>query len=168
MATKKDAKKPTLNKNGDRRGADNKGKQTGTYIKNGKAYRIVNGKKTNLRAPTPEEIRKIGKKGGKASAEAQEKKRTLKEDLEILLARNVTDPKLKKTLAKLAGLDEKAVITNQQAVDIALFGALLKGNVKAFEYIQATLEQVPKKEQGQEEQTQRRVEIIYDLPDDKN
>lgn len=144
MATKKDAK-PTKKRN-----------QTAKQLANLKP--VQNKKEASER----------GRKGGIASGVARRNKKTLKEDLEILLARKVTDPKLKKTLARIAGLDEKAVITNQQAVDIALFGALLKGNVKAFEYIQATLEQMPKKEQGQEEQTQRRVEIIYDLPDDKN
>lgn len=127
----------------------------------------INGKKTNLRAPTSAEAREIGRKGGIASAEAREKKRTLKEDLEILMSRKVTDPKLKKTLAKIAGIDEKAEITNQEAVNIALYGALLKGNVKAFEHIQATLGQAPLKDKP-DEQTQRKVEIVDDLPDDQS
>lgn len=162
MATdKENAKKPTRPQNVE-------GKQTGTYIgKDGKAYRVVNGKKTHLRALTPQEARENGKKGAEASAEARAEKRTLKEDLEILLSRKVTDPKLKKTLAKIAGIDETTEMTNQEAVNIALFGALLKGNVKAFEHIQATLGQAPPKDKP-EEQTQRKVEIVDDLPDDQS
>lgn len=167
-AKAKEAKKVELNKKGNKRGAHSKGKQTGTYVgEDGKTYRIVNGKKTHLRATTPKEARVNGKKGGIASGEARAEKRTLREDLEILMSRKVTDPKLKKTLAKIAGIDEKAEITNQEAVNIALYGALLKGNVKAFEHIQATLGQAPSKGSS-DEQTQRKVEIIDDLPDDKS
>lgn len=121
----------------------------------------------NLRVLTSEEAREVGRKGGIASGVARRNKRTLKEDLEILMGRQVADPKLKKTLAKIAGIDEKAEMTNQEAVNIALFGALLKGNVKAFELIQATLGQAPLKGTT-EEQTQRKVEIIDDLPDDES
>lgn len=127
----------------------------------------INGKKTNLRALTTEQARELGKKGAQASAEAKAKKRTLKEDLEILMSREVTDAKLKKRLCQLAGISEKEPLTNQEAVNIALYGALLKGNVKAFEHIQATLEQVPKKD-ATSEQSQRKVEIIDDLPDDES
>lgn len=116
---------------------------------------------------TKEEARERGRRGGIASGVARRNKRTLKEDLEILMSRQVADPKLKKTLAKIAGIDEKAKMTNQEAVNIALFGALLKGNVKAFELIQATLGQAPLKGTT-EEQTQRKVEIIDDLPDDES
>ena len=143
-----------------------KGKQTGTYMKNGKAFRIVNGKKTNLRATTAEEHRAIGRMGGKASAEARAQKKTLKEDLEALLAiqiKQVKDPKLKKLLETL-GIDTEEA-TLQTALNVALYKAMLKGNVKAYEIIQATVEQLPKKE-APAEQSQRRVEIVDDLPDD--
>ena len=116
---------------------------------------------------TKEEASERGRKGGIASGVARRNKRTLREDLEILMSQEVKDPKLKKKLAQLSGRDPKAKMTTQEAVNIALYGAMLKGNTKAFELIQATLGQAPLKDRP-EEQTQRKVEIVDDLPDDES
>lgn len=41
---------------------------------------------SNLRVPTSEEARRIGFKGGKASAKARRKKKLMKEQIELLLS----------------------------------------------------------------------------------
>ena len=59
----------------------------------------------NLKVPTSEEARRNGAKGGKASAEARRKKKTMMEMIEALLTVENTDPALGKTLKKI-GFEE--------------------------------------------------------------
>ena len=84
----------------------------------------------NLRPLTTEEARKIGAKGGKASAEARRKKRDLRLALEILLERD---------MKTRDGIE----MTGTEAITAKLFEQALKGNVKAFETIRATVGQDP-------------------------
>lgn len=70
------------------------------------------------------------KKGGKASAEARRAKRDLRKALEMLLEKDFTD-KSGKTL------------TGTEAITAKLFEQAMKGNVKAFETIRATVGQDP-------------------------
>lgn len=71
----------------------------------------------NLRTPTSEEAREIGRKGGIASGEARRKRKTLKEQLLILLS------------------EEK----NQEEIITALLGKAKKGDTKAFEVVRDTI-----------------------------
>ena len=71
---------------------------------------------------TEKEQREIAKKGGKASGKARAKRKTLKEELILLLSQGNTQEKLSLSLI-------------QQALD---------GNVKAFETIRDTIGEKPK------------------------
>lgn len=84
----------------------------------------------NLKVPTSEEARTIGKKGGIASGEARKKKKLLKECLEILLERDVK------------GADN-VTVTGSEAISIELFNKALSGDIKAFEVIRDTVGQKP-------------------------
>lgn len=79
---------------------------------------------------TAEEQREIARKGGKASAEARRAKRDLRKALEMLLEKDFTD-KSGRTL------------TGTEAITAKLFEQAMKGNVKAFETIRATVGQDP-------------------------
>lgn len=70
------------------------------------------------------------KKGGKASAEARRRKRDLRLALEMLLEKNFTDKSGNQ-------------ITGTEAITVKLFEQAMKGNVKAFETIRATVGQDP-------------------------
>jgi len=69
-------------------------------------------------------------KGGKASAEARRRKRDLRLALEMLLEKDFKDK---------SGND----ITGTEAITAKLFEQAMKGNVKAFETIRATVGQDP-------------------------
>lgn len=75
---------------------------------------------------TPEEH----SKGGKASAEARRRKRDLRNALEMLLEKNMTTK-------------EGNQMTGTEAITAKLFEQALKGNVRAFETIRATVGQDP-------------------------
>lgn len=77
--------------------------------------------KENLRVPTSEEARKIGRKGGLASAESRRKRKTLKEELLLMLE------------------DEEI----QKSVTVALIKQAQGGNVKAFAMIRDTIDEAP-------------------------
>lgn len=82
----------------------------------------------NERSPT--EVRENGQKGGIASGEARRRKRDLRLALEMLLEKDFTD-KSGRTL------------TGTEAITAKLFEQAMKGNVKAFETIRATVGQDP-------------------------
>lgn len=75
---------------------------------------------------TPEEH----SRGGKASAEARRRKRDLRNALEILLEKDMTTK-------------DGQVVTGTEALTAKLFEQALKGNVRAFETIRATVGQDP-------------------------
>ena len=77
-----------------------------------------------------EEARERGSKGGKASAEARRRKKDLRLALEMLLEKDFTDKNGKE-------------ITGTEAITAKLFEQAMKGNVKAFETIRATVGQDP-------------------------
>lgn len=74
--------------------------------------------------------REEAKKGGKASAEARRRKRDLRNALEMLLERNITDKNGNE-------------MTGTEAITAKLFEQALKGNIKAFETIRSTVGQDP-------------------------
>ena len=79
---------------------------------------------------TEEEQREIAKKGGVASGEARRKKKDLRLALEALLEKDFTDK-------------NGNTITGTEAITTKLFEQAMKGNVKAFETIRATVGQDP-------------------------
>lgn len=94
---------------------------------------------------TAEQQQKIASMGGKASAEAKKKRKTMKEQAELLLSLAVKNPKLKKAMENL-GIEEDEQ-TNQMAMIIAMMNkAISKGDVQAFTSLQATIGEKPKEE----------------------
>lgn len=79
----------------------------------------------NLRVPTSEQARKNGRKGGLASAKKRAERKTLKEELKLLLET----------------IEEGQ--TNQEKMSVAILKQALKGNTKAFEIIRDTIGEKP-------------------------
>ena len=79
---------------------------------------------------TEDEQREISSKGGKASGEARRKKKLLRECLEILLEKEITDKK-------------GETMSGAEALSTKLFAEAMKGNVKAFEVLRDTAGQKP-------------------------
>ena len=75
----------------------------------------------NLRVPSSEEAREIGRKGGIASGEARQRRKALKEELLLLLAEGDT----------------------QKSVTLALIEKAMSGDTKAFEVIRDTIGEKP-------------------------
>ena len=73
-----------------------------------------------------EETRELGKKGKIASGKVRKKKRTLKDELEIIM----------ETI-------NKDGVTYQELISTALVKEALKGNTKAYEIIRNTIGQKP-------------------------
>lgn len=82
----------------------------------------------NLRTPTTEQAREIGRKGGLASAKARAEKKQLKELLELALAQ---------PSEIVEGED------NYTAITAALVNKAIQGDTKAYEVIRDTLGQKP-------------------------
>ena len=79
---------------------------------------------------TAEEQREIASKGGIASGEARRRKRDLRQALEMLLEKEYKQR-------------NGESITGTEAITAKLFEQAMKGNVKAFETIRATVGQDP-------------------------
>lgn len=82
---------------------------------------------------TEEEQRKICSKGGKKSGEVRRAKKTMREMLNYLLEKEITNRS-----------GEKA--TTQEAITVSLINQALKGNVKAWEVIRDTIGEKPKQD----------------------
>lgn len=91
---------------------------------------------------TTEEQREIARKGGKASGEARKRKKSLREAMELLLSLPVKDNKTRKAIEEL-GINPDD-IDNQMAMAIAQWEQAVKGNVKAYANIEATIGEKPK------------------------
>ncbi len=76
---------------------------------------------SNLRVPTSEEAREIGRKGGIASGKARRERKTLREELLLLLEKGDT----------------------QEKISLAMIKEALDGNTKAFEVIRDTIGEKP-------------------------
>ena len=96
-------------------------------------------KPQNMR--TKEEQREIAKSGGKKSGEVRRKRKTIKQQLELLLSTPVSNEDLKKQIKKW-GIDDDD-INNQMAVTVSLYQQALKGNTKAIEIIRDTVGEKP-------------------------
>ena len=90
---------------------------------------------------TPEELREITRKGGQKSGEARRMKRTLREQMEMLLSLPVKDESTKGFIESL-GIDPES-IDNATAITLSMYQEALKGNTKAFELIRDTLGEKP-------------------------
>lgn len=86
----------------------------------------------NLRVPTSEEAREIGKKGGIASGKARRKRKALNDTLNELFSMPIKDGKAKdiesiKSLASIKGQN----ITVQEAIVLAQIQKALKGDQRS-------------------------------------
>lgn len=91
---------------------------------------------------TTEEQRTIATMGGIASGEARRKRKTMREQAELLLSLAVKNPKLKKAMTEL-GIDEDEQ-NNQMAMIISVMNkAIAKGDIQAFNSLQATIGEKP-------------------------
>lgn len=99
---------------------------------------------------TEEEQRKIASMGGKASGEARRRKRTMKEQFDLLLSLPVKpDGKIGKKIKEVA--DDLGIpvneLDNQMAMCINMFSnAMSKNPTQAFTNIQATVGEKPVEE----------------------
>lgn len=90
---------------------------------------------------TTEQAQALGRKGGLASVESKRRKKTMRENAELLLSLPLKEGKLKEQIKKL-GLEDDEV-TNQMAVMVSLFQKALSGDVNAFNSLQATKGEKP-------------------------
>lgn len=98
----------------------------------------------NLRTPTTEQAREIGRKGGLASAKARAERKQLKELLEL-------------ALSQPSGIEDGE--DNYTAITAALVNKAIQGDTKAYEVIRDTLGQKPV-EQAQMDLTAT-IEVDY-------
>ena len=98
----------------------------------------------------------IARLGGFASGEAKRKRKTIREELEFLLAKQLKNNK---------GED----ISTREAISTAMIGQAIKGNVKAFIAIRDTIGEKPtEKTQTELTLTQALVEFVDGKSDDKD
>lgn len=106
--------------------------------------------KENLRKLTTEQAREIGRKGGIASAESKKRKKLLKECLEELLERDITD-------------NQGHTMTGAEAMSVRLFQKALKGDLKAFELVRDTAGQKPAEKVMMSDIEQNVIEEIEEI-----
>ena len=105
------------------------------------------------------EARKRGANGGKKSGETRRMKRTLREQMEMLLSLPVKDEATKNFIVSL-GIDP-ASIDNATAITLSMYQEALKGNTKAFELIRDTLGEKP----SDKIQIEEAPQIVLKRPD---
>lgn len=99
---------------------------------------------------------KIARLGGIASGKSKRERKTIREELEFLLAKQLKNNK---------GED----ISTREAISTAMIGQAIKGNVKAFIAIRDTIGEKPtEKTQTELTLTQALVEFVDGKSDDKN
>lgn len=93
----------------------------------------------NLKTPTAEEARELGRKGGIASGKARRKKKAMKDTLAELLTMPLEDRALEnlEDIQSLATLNGKN-ITVQEAILLAQITKAIEGDTKAAEYVRDT------------------------------
>lgn len=95
-------------------------------------------KEDNLKpVRTHEEAVERGRKGGIASGEARERKKNMKEATRLLLRMPVVYRSVKDGMKQL-GIDSEEM-TNQMAIIVSMYKEAMSGNVKAAEFLRATL-----------------------------
>ena len=93
----------------------------------------------NLRIPTSEQAREMGRKGGQKSAENRKRRKTFAEGLKELLSMPEDDPQVRAVLVAL-GLDG----TMQDAINLAQAMKAKRGDVEAFRAIRDTVGEKPR------------------------
>lgn len=96
----------------------------------------------NLRTPTTDEARTIGRKGGIASGKARREKKLFRETLEALLSMPMKDGRCAdvdkiRNFAAIKGQN----ISVQEAILIAQVQKAMKGDTRAAEYLRDTVGQ---------------------------
>ena len=98
----------------------------------------------------------IARLGGFASGKAKRERKTIREELEFLLAKQLKNNKGEN-------------ISTREAISTAMIGQAIKGNVKAFIAIRDTIGQKPtEKTQTELTLTQALVEFVDGKSDDKD
>lgn len=112
------------------------------------------GNEQNLRVPSSEEAREIGRKGGIASGKARRRKADLKRAFNTILKADVANKNISKQLEAL-GFEA----TNEMALAMVMMQKAMKGNVKAFEQIARLVAIDTKDSLDRKEQRERIVSI---------
>lgn len=95
-----------------------------------------------------EDARRIRSLGGKAAAEKMHRKKTMREQAQLLLSLSVKNPKIIEKMEEL-GI-EQSEQNNQMAMIISMLNVATKGtsnSVNAYNSLQATIGEAPKIEQ---------------------
>lgn len=108
----------------------------------------------NLRVPSSDEARELGRKGGIASGKARRKKADLKKAFNTILKADVANENISKQLEAL-GFEA----TNEMALAMVMMQKAMKGNVKAFEQIARLVAIDTKDSLDRKEQRERIVSI---------
>lgn len=108
----------------------------------------------NLRVPSSEEAREIGRKGGIASGKSRRRKADLKRAFNTILKADVANENISKQLEAL-GFEA----TNEMALAMVMMQKAMKGNVKAFEQIARLVAIDTKDNLDRKEQRERIVSI---------
>ena len=108
----------------------------------------------NLRVPSSEEARELGRKGGIASGKARRRKADLKRAFNTVLKADVANENISKQLEAL-GFEA----TNEMALAMIMMQKAMKGNVKAFEQIARLVAIDTKDSLDRKEQRERIVSI---------
>lgn len=88
-----------------------------------------------------EEAVKNGAKGGRASGESKRRKKTLREQMEMLLSLPVQDEQTRDFIESLGIQPDE--VNNALAITLSMYQEALKGNTKAFELIRDTIGEKP-------------------------
>ena len=88
-----------------------------------------------------EEQRELARKGGIASQQKQKEKKTMRGQLQMLLALQLKDPKTVKKLKEM-GIDTTN-IDNRMALNVALWTKALSGDVQAYNSLRDTIGEKP-------------------------
>ena len=108
----------------------------------------------NLKVPSSEEARELGRKGGIASGKARRRKADLKRAFNTILKADVANENISKQLEAL-GFEA----TNEMALAMVMMQKATKGNVKAFEQIARLVAIDTKDSLDRKEQRERIVSI---------
>lgn len=88
-----------------------------------------------------ETARKLQKKSSKKQKENTIKRKSMKEQLQLLMSLEIKKDKIKQQLTELGIPDTEQ--NNQMAMNVALYQQALKGNTKAYELIRDTSGEKP-------------------------
>lgn len=119
-----------------------------------------------LNKRTKSEQREIAKKGGIESGKIRREKKQMKEIINDLFSKPVTNQKIIDKLKTLGYEDDE--ITNQIAMTSSAFFKALKGDIRAMEFLRDTAGQKPKDEIAIVELPKILDDIPYNEIEEKN